>query len=707
MKRQQIGTPEGLISLGKAFEIQMNNYCHFAKLTQDIFEYEQDGNTTVKRLDKEYSNRYDETTSMLEKHMREAFSENEYGWFKLNAYYKDPKTKELLELDSGDAWLCKSIPSGLDDYCDNFQPPIQWFDGQYVKIFLKDEEFSEWQLRDLKRFRYHSVQYCKLTPDEEIEIANALPFKVEPLIQNPEISAFDPLEEQHWNIAMLLAWVIWQDMEQVTQFWDKYRKEFQFWGAALKTNMPDGNGNFKTEYFRDAKRKYDTEKLYDLYSTYTQFNEAPIVTCYDDAKSLINKMRATGRLTVYKKEFEQLEVYQKDNIFIDSPRWNLVVKLEDIISPFHIPTEPKEINTSVHEIDILIENGYWIYASFASNYPIKINEFIFLYDAFHDYYMSQKPNELDDFCIASQFTPHLFRMIFIESNEFKESGLTKQQYIADLYDNNKLYRDILFRILMFFIFAYNTSRHENRFKYIDKKRTGELLELVNKNQITGNHIAEIILNNQNVNEYLSNMEQFFIRQKNQFLEILRFYDVQTGLRPIIGGAIERIETGFWITEQMKPLYKFCAFNQSAPYCENPFKAEGEVKWIYLDRASLQQAIEKSKMSNPQNASVAPVSMLDKLTATTKHRHQNLVRGRKPTNDDDFLQQMKSHTDSGVAPYTAANIVIGDARAKIEALFKQDRYSTDAIEIGRKLGSQINESVAKRLVSKWRLLNLII
>src|SRR5215211_5848840 len=67
----------------------------------------------------------------------------------------------------------------------------------------------------------------EITPQEAEAMAAAegLP----PFEQQPELPAFDPMEESRWSIVMAVAWIAWRDIDLVRENCPGFRSKSTHW----------------------------------------------------------------------------------------------------------------------------------------------------------------------------------------------------------------------------------------------------------------------------------------------------------------------------------------------------------------------------------------------------------------------------------------------------------------------------------------------
>lgn len=83
------------------------------------------------------------------------------------------------------------------------------------------------------------VQYGQMKPEQAEAKAKAngwLPFQ-----RQPQLPAFDPMQESRWSIVMAIAWIAWRDLTLTREQWAEFRAECTHW-VFLDRNEPIEGG---------------------------------------------------------------------------------------------------------------------------------------------------------------------------------------------------------------------------------------------------------------------------------------------------------------------------------------------------------------------------------------------------------------------------------------------------------------------------------
>jgi hypothetical protein len=119
------------------------------------------------------------------------------------------------------------------------------------------------------------ARYGKITPDEAEAEAKASGF--EPFARQPELPAFDPLQESRWTIVQSIAWIAWRDLKQVRENCAGFRSECRHW-LWREWNEPVDNGTAfarRQGWFLEQWREATTVRLSMLENWYRSHEQLP------------------------------------------------------------------------------------------------------------------------------------------------------------------------------------------------------------------------------------------------------------------------------------------------------------------------------------------------------------------------------------------------------------------------------------------------
>ena len=71
------------------------------------------------------------------------------------------------------------------------------------------------------------VRGGRLTPREAEAEAKRL--GLSPLNPEPNVADYDPMDEVWWTLVMVVAWIAWRSIAEVTRVWDVYRSGASYW----------------------------------------------------------------------------------------------------------------------------------------------------------------------------------------------------------------------------------------------------------------------------------------------------------------------------------------------------------------------------------------------------------------------------------------------------------------------------------------------
>jgi hypothetical protein len=82
------------------------------------------------------------------------------------------------------------------------------------------------------------------------------------LLDNPDPQYYDPMQEAYWTYPMVLAWMVWQNIDDVRDYWNDYREKTNYWQPQTRGLPKNGipNAEIREGYYplKRARANYET-----------------------------------------------------------------------------------------------------------------------------------------------------------------------------------------------------------------------------------------------------------------------------------------------------------------------------------------------------------------------------------------------------------------------------------------------------------------
>jgi hypothetical protein len=214
-------------------------------------------------------------------------------------------------------------------------------------------ERSEW-LRTRRDELISLVRHGKVTPEEAEAEAKANGF--EPFEQQPQLPAFDPIQEPWWTIVMAVAWIAWRDLKQVRENCAGFRKECTHWIFREWKQPVEGGTKFAVQagWFLETLSPPTTVRLLLMEAALVATGEVPATSqmsvrdaeaalwralseCHLIATGLNNEGRPTeipAREWLYLKLFEDdhRDALKYDALDRREPFTKIVLRRDDLLN---------------------------------------------------------------------------------------------------------------------------------------------------------------------------------------------------------------------------------------------------------------------------------------------------------------------------------------------------------------------------------------
>lgn len=106
----------------------------------------------------------------------------------------------------------------------------------------KEPDFSRQEfVPDARDVLLHRARLGEITPDEAEKEAKRL--GLEPFARLPRPSEFNPREKSRWSLAMVLAWIVWREFDEVRAWDNEYREACSAW-TRRTLQLPTKDGTF-------------------------------------------------------------------------------------------------------------------------------------------------------------------------------------------------------------------------------------------------------------------------------------------------------------------------------------------------------------------------------------------------------------------------------------------------------------------------------